>query len=250
MTDRVHRGTVFGMQAAEYAAHRPGYATAALEWALAPVAGASPPRVLDLAAGTGKLTEGLVDLGAEVIAVEPDPAMLAQLTERFPDVDARIGAAERIPLSDDAVHAVLVGQAMHWFDLDLAIPEIIRVLRPGGVFAALWNVVDNRVPWVAGYARAAGALPLLTTTSSRGRLVLPRLGELDLGEFAHRQRRTAEALVATVATHSDTLLLEPAERQAKLDTVLAYLRDRPETAHGEFELPLITVVRRRQVRSR
>ncbi len=139
------RARSFGAVAAAYAEHRPGYPAAALDWALAPVAGsASGARtLLDLGAGTGKLTTALLGRGA-VIAVEPDPAMLAELRRRLPDVDAREGSAESIPLPTGSVDAVLVGQAWHWFDTGRALPELARVLRPGGVLAALWNADDRR----------------------------------------------------------------------------------------------------------
>ncbi|HWM59056.1 MAG TPA: class I SAM-dependent methyltransferase [Pseudonocardia sp.] len=65
--------------------------------------------------------------------------MLAELRRRLPSVDARAGSAEAIPLPDASVDAVLIGQAWHWFDLDRALPELARVLRPGGVLAALWT---------------------------------------------------------------------------------------------------------------
>ncbi len=142
-------GSSFGAAAAAYAEHRPDYAEAAVRWALEPVRGRRPLRVLDLAAGTGKLTAALAGLGAEVTAVEPDPAMLAELRRRLPAIPAGPGRAEEIPLPDGSVDAVLVGQALHWFDLDRAVPEIARVLAPGGVLAALWNVDDDRVGWVA-----------------------------------------------------------------------------------------------------
>nr|BFE81071.1 hypothetical protein GCM10020093_036720 [Planobispora longispora] len=91
------RASSFGGQAAAYARERPGYPDAAVRWALEPVSGRTPPRVLDLGAGTGKLTESLVRLGADVVAVEPDPAMLAQFRSALPEVGALPGTAEEIP---------------------------------------------------------------------------------------------------------------------------------------------------------
>ena len=82
--------------------------------------------------------------------MEPDPDMLAELRRGLPAVTAMPGRAEAIPLPDASVDAVLAGQAAHWFDLDRAMPEIARVLTPGGVFAGLWNTDDDRVDWVAG----------------------------------------------------------------------------------------------------
>ena len=81
--DRLRHGSSFGAAAAAYAEHRPGYAEAAVRWALEPISARRPLRVLDLGAGTGKLTETLVRLGADVTAVEPDPGMLAELHRRL-----------------------------------------------------------------------------------------------------------------------------------------------------------------------
>ena len=132
--DRLAHRSSFGAAAVAYAEHRPDYAEAAVRWALQPAPG---PRVLDLSAGTGKLTATLVALGVEVVAVEPDPAMLSELRRTLPAVDALLGRAEVIPLADASVDAVLAGNALHWFDMDVAGPEIARVLgaglRPGWV---------------------------------------------------------------------------------------------------------------------
>ena len=148
--ERLLHSSSFGAAAAAYAEHRPDYARAAVRWALELAPGL---RVLDLGAGTGKLTGTLVSLGAEVIAVEPDPAMLSELRGALPTVRALRGSAEAVPVPDASVDAVLAGNAMHWFDMDVAGPEIARVLVPGGILAGLWNVIDNRVDWVAGLER-------------------------------------------------------------------------------------------------
>ncbi len=147
--ERLRHGSSFGAAATAYAEHRPVYAGAAVEWALEPVRDRHPLRVADIGAGTGKLTAMLVRLGAAVTAVEPDPQMLAELRRTLPEVRSVPGSAEELPLADASVDAVLAGQAMHWFDLDRALPEIARVLAPGGVLAGLWNVDDDRVGWVA-----------------------------------------------------------------------------------------------------
>jgi ubiquinone/menaquinone biosynthesis C-methylase UbiE len=132
--ERLRHGSSFGAAAAAYAEHRPDYALAAVRWALAPAPGR---RVLDLGAGTGKLTAALVALGAEVVAVEPDPEMLAELRRTLPTARALPASAEAVPLADTSVDAVLAGNAMHWFDMDVAGPEIARVLAPGGILAGL-----------------------------------------------------------------------------------------------------------------
>ncbi|NNG34983.1 class I SAM-dependent methyltransferase [Nakamurella aerolata] len=180
------RALSFGQRAATYAQFRPGYPDAAVQAGLSAVdatsavgvgpdqdgpdpnagadpnaglgqdAGRHPWRVVDLAAGTGKLTRSLVGHGAGVIGVEPDPQMLAELRRTLPGVDARIGTAEHIPVdpvADGPVRLVAVGQAMHWFDMDTALPEIARVLAPGGVLAGFWNRNDSADEFTSGYQR-------------------------------------------------------------------------------------------------
>ena len=170
--ERLRHGSSFGAAAAAYAEHRPDYAKAAVRWALEPVGDRRPVRVADIGAGTGKLTAALVGLGADVTAVEPDPQMLAELRQAMPEVRSAPGSAEEIPLPDGSVDAVLAGQAMHWFDMDRAMPEIARVLRPGGVLAGLWNVDDDRVGWVADLAEMSkrkASITLLRWRDTAGR---------------------------------------------------------------------------------
>lgn len=227
-----------------------------MRWALEPVAGRSPVRVLDLGAGTGKLTETLVRLGAEVTAVEPDPAMLAQLHRILPGLRALSGSAEDIPLLKGAADAVVAGQAAHWFDMDRALPEIVRVLAPGGVVAGLWNVFDDRVDWVAGMHEVLGDLVgnrvggwLSTSRDSYdayafGMDVGGAFRAAERAEFRNGLQHTAGSLVATIATHSGLLVMERPERDRVLARVRGYLGSRPETAAGRFTLPMVTVVAR------
>ena len=209
----------------------------------------------DIGAGTGKLTTTLVGLGAEVTAVEPDPQMLAELRRAMPEVRSVPGSAEEMPLPDASVDAVLAGQAMHWFDLDRAMPEIARVLRPGGVLAGLWNVDDDRVGWVADLAEMSkrqASITLLRWRDGAGRSRQQRLLETgsglfraaEEGEFGHGQARTADSLLATIATHSHLLVMDEAERAGLLARVRDFLRSQPETSNGEFTLPMVTVVLR------
>ncbi|MGO1057000.1 class I SAM-dependent methyltransferase [Crossiella sp. CA198] len=243
-TEHARRARSFGAAATDYADHRPDYPAAAVTFALAPVAGLRPLRVLDLAAGTGKLTESLLRAGLDVIAVEPDAAMRDELVGRLRGVVALPGSAEAIPLPDNRVDAVLVGQALHWFDLDRALPEIARVLNPGGVLAALWNLDDDRVDWVAEFAEIAGLSVRYSLRAGRSIPAHPDFQEQELREFSHKQPRTAASLTATVGTHSPTLVRTPDEQQALLSRVRAYLDTNPATAGGEFELPLVTTVSR------
>jgi SAM-dependent methyltransferase len=235
------RARSFGTAAAAYAEHRPGYPAAAVDWVLAPVGGGRL-RLLDLAAGTGKLTEALPARG-EVTAVEPDPAMLAQLRARFPGVTALEGTAEAIPLPDASVDAVLVGTAWHWFDPDRACTEVARVLRPGGVLAALWNG-DAHEDWVRGMYEAARWDPD-TARPTDGEPSLPAHPAFAPGGFAQFPNpipATVDGLIAALRTRSWALTREPAEREAMFDRIRSYLASRPETASGEFVLPLVTDV--------
>ena len=253
--ERLRHGSSFGSAAAAYAEHRPDYAEAAVRWALEPVRSGVPLRVLDLGAGTGKLTATLVRVGAEVTAVEPDPAMLAELRRSLGTVRSLPGSAEDIPLPDASVDAVVVGQAMHWFDLDRAIPEIARVLAGGGVLAAVWNVDDDRVAWVETLAQISKGQANVTLRRWRDRVAQARQERLaaagsgcfeppEVREFGHGQRRTADSLVATVATHSNVLVMTEPDRARLLAEVRAFLHAQPETAAGEFVLPMVTAVLR------
>ena len=251
--ERLRHASSFGAAATAYAEHRPNYAQAAVRWALQPAPGL---RVLDLGAGTGKLTATLVAVGAEVTAVEPDPAMLTELRRALPDVRALPGSAEAIPLPDASVDAVLAGNAMHWFDMAVAGPEIARVLVPGGMLAGLWNVMDDGVDWVAALTRVSGSAaigPRDTPASWRVETagahlpktgVVARFGSPEQAEFGHGQRRTADSLVATLATRAGMLVMPKPQRRAMLGRLRAFLSSRPETADGEFTLPLLTCVLR------
>lgn len=235
------RASSFGSHAAAYAEHRPNYPIDGIRWVLA-AATVPVRRVLDLAAGTGKLTDGLLTLAVTVTAVEPDRDMLAELSRRLPQVTALAGTAERIPLPDASVDAVLVGQAFHWFDVDTAFPEIARVLRPGGALGALWNHEDNSVDWVAGLAKLNRTSVSFAATYDATSMVHPAFEPFEREFFAHAQRRTIDSLIATIGTHSHLLVAPDEERVALFERVRGYLASRPETAGGEFALPIRTTV--------
>jgi hypothetical protein len=145
---------------------------------------------------------------------------------------------------------------MHWFDMNVAGPEIARVLEPNGILAGLWNVFDNRVDWVGGLERISGRAavgPSDTFSSWRaetaeshfsGAWPIAQFGLPERAEFPHGQRRTAESLVATLATKAGMLVMPEPELEATLARIRAFLASRPETAHGEFILPMLTCVLR------
>lgn len=238
------RASSFGNAAAQYAANRPGYPDAAIEWVLEPVRDRREIRVLDLAAGTGLLTEALHRAEVDVIAVEPDPQMRTEMQRRVFGVAVLAGTGEDIPLPDERVDVVVVGQALHWFDQRRALPEIARVLKPGGVFAALWNSDDHRVDWVVEYSRLSGFPPDYEAPRRPPVDEHEAFGPLEWETFENRYPRTIDSLIDTVATFSATLVLGPRERVEKLRRLREYLRSRPETSDGEFDLPMITTVAR------
>jgi SAM-dependent methyltransferase len=143
IADKATRAASFGAVADRYQRGRPGYPPAAIEWLL----GLEPLEVLDLGAGTGKLTAALLDAGHSVTALEPLPEMRAILTDTLPAAAAIDGRAEALPLAADSVDAVVAGSAFHWFDREPALDEIARVLRPPGVFGLLGNRFDTSIDW-------------------------------------------------------------------------------------------------------
>lgn len=230
------RARSFDQAAALYAVARPDYPEAALTWLLPPGAG----RVLDLGAGTGKLTRQLVDRGLQVVAVEPSPEMGAELSAYVPEADLCEAGAERIPLPDGDADAVLVGQAFHWFDQDRAVPEMARVLRPGGQLGLLWNVDDDSVPWVDALADVSG-----TGARASRRETVPIGTELfcDImtAEFPHAQQLTPESLRRLIQTQSAYLVQDEAGRAEMVRRIDELVATRPELAGREsFPLPYRT----------
>jgi SAM-dependent methyltransferase len=205
------RAGSFGAAATVYDRSRPSYPVDAVRWALPDGA----QRVLDLGAGTGKLTSVLLDLGLDVVAVEPSPGMRALLPARAQVLE---GTAEQIPLPDGCVDAVLAAQAFHWFDLDRALPEIARVLRPGGTLGVLWNERDESVPWVRAVwdlwggepERVVGEVQLTGTA---------RLAPPERRVFRHEQLLDADLLVDLVASRSALITMPEDERVEVLQRV-------------------------------
>lgn len=142
--DAARRG--FERQAEAYERGRPEYPPAATAWLTAALGLGPDQTVVDVGAGTGKLTRALVPSGATVIAIEPVTAMRRVLERELPGVTALEGAAESLPLADEAADAIVAGQAFHWFDGPAALAELHRVLRPGGRLGLIWNARDRRQP--------------------------------------------------------------------------------------------------------
>jgi len=216
----------FTHHADEYAAVRPGYPAAAVD--LLVPAGAVD--ALDLAAGTGKLTESLVARGLHVVAVEPADGMREQLVARLPQVDVHAGTAERIPLPDASVDVVTVAQAWHWFDEPAAAAEVARVLRPGGTLGIVWNDRDEDVPWVGAYGallhEAAGPQLARGTHPTLG----PAFTEVVRTDVRWDHVVTPEDLVRLAGTRSYAIVLPPDERAALLDRVRTLVTTHPDVA--------------------
>ncbi len=143
----------FDRAARVYDASRPDYPADAVAW----LTDGTEGLVVDLGAGTGKLTRALVDLGREVVAVDPSPQMLEVLGERVPEAEARLGSGESLPLPDAGAGLVVAAQAWHWVDPAVAVPEVARVLRPGGRLGLVWNYRDESVEWVRELGELMGS---------------------------------------------------------------------------------------------
>ncbi|MEU5529880.1 class I SAM-dependent methyltransferase [Micromonospora chersina] len=233
----------FGAAAADYDRFRPRYPEEALRWALDGLE--APARVVDLGAGTGILTRGVLALRHQVVPVEPDPGMRAQLAAATPGTTALAGSAEAVPLPDGSADAVLVGQAYHWFDKEPAHAEIARVLRPGGTFAPIWNVRDERVTWVAELTRIAHLGDNAGDVTEKYADFGPAFTPVELGEFAHTTTLTPDEVVGMLHTRSYWLTATPAE-QERIDGELRELfATHPEVAgRATVELPYRTLVLR------
>lgn len=223
------RRVAFGPAAGDYAFGRPSYPIEALRWAVPDGA----RRVLDLAAGTGKVTEGLLALGLEVDAVEPLAEMRAAIPAPARQLD---GTAEAIPLPDGSVDAVTVGQAFHWFDPPAALAEMRRVLRPGGAIGLFWNLLDDSEPWVGEFADLITAEERASEITEEPRPIwtgVDGLADPERRLFRHEETYDADRLVAYTVSRSQVILLPDDERAALVERVRAFAKA------GEFVLPIV-----------
>ncbi|MBS43692.1 MAG: SAM-dependent methyltransferase [Nocardioides sp.] len=252
MSEHEERARGFGAEAEAYHRGRPSYGDDAVAWALAdleklpPAARATdraPLQVLELGAGTGLLTQQLVALGHSVLAVDPDERMLTHLRHRLPDVTAEAGSAEDIPAPARSFDVVVVASAFHWFDREKALPEIARVLRPGGRLVTLRHERDTRIPWV----RRLGRFLAPPQAQAHDHDVVGPLTASDLFDevedatFQHWQTVDRASILDLARSRSHVALMGEEEREALLRDLLAFYDDYGRGMDG-MQLPYRTEV--------
>ncbi len=232
--------TGFASSAAAYDRARPTYPDAAVASAWEQLGLGPGSTVLDLAAGTGKLTRLLEPRAGRVVAVEPSDAMRAVLERSLPRGQALAGTAEEIPLDAASVDAVFVGEAFHWFETAAAAAEIARVLRPRGGLAVLfnearWDEAEN--PWLVEFRRLVGPhRPADRTVALREGDWEPAVAATGLfdppagGTFGHTQRLDAQGFVSFVSSWSWIATLEDVVRGAVLEGVRELVAGTDEVA--------------------
>lgn len=240
MTDRLPAHS-FGAVADAYDRGRPSYPVDAVVWATGP----EPLTVLELGAGTGKLTEQLVALGHDVHATDPDPAMLEVLRARLPAVRTSLSAAEDVPAPDASYDVVVAAQAFHWFDHERALPEAARVLKPSGHLAVLWNARDERIPWVKKLGRILDTPPReREATASLASSV--RFAAPETEAFACWQSVDQHTILDLARSRSSVIGLAEEERTILLAAVQALYADYGRGRDG-MQLPYVTHCLRSQV---
>jgi SAM-dependent methyltransferase len=220
----------FETVAEQYERARPPYADDAVAW-IAGLLGIGPGvPVLDLAAGTGKLTRQLVALGADVVAVEPGEEMRGVLERVVPQARVLAGVAEDIPLADGSVRAATVGQAFHWFDPKPAFAELRRVIRPDGGFAFLWNMWDDHDPLLGPIDRLLDEIRPAPARGGSWQEASPV--PLERRRFVQRRAMTVEAIVEWAGSTSGFVNAPRAEQ----DRIVGEIRRLAEAYGGEVSV--------------
>jgi SAM-dependent methyltransferase len=238
------RALSFGQVAEDYEATRPGWPLEPFTDVLEHFGVRERPDVVDVAAGTGKVTRTLARLAGTLVAIEPDAELREVIRRVLPDVDVFSGTAEAIPLEEASADVVCAGQAFHWFDLERAGDEFARVLRPGGILIAGWNVPTEDGSWydaVIEYLETENPahLPALECDWTAAFDGLAGFEELYEVVFRHAQATSYDAFGRLLGTHSATIRLAPARRAELIEEARAVAVERGAfDAEGNGEIPL------------
>lgn len=227
--------TSFGQAVDHYDRARPGYPSDAVELVLTH----QPRQVVDVGAGTGKLTAALLGAGREVVAVDPDEAMLARLQQRLPGVRTLVGTGESVPLPDANADLVTFGQSWHWVDVPAASAEVARVLRPGGVLGLVWNVRDTSQPWVAELGEIMGASNAERLIEADAVRLEGPFGPLAEHVVTWQYPLDGERLVALAASRSYVITAAP-QRREEILTQVRELAARVADPDGQISMPYRT----------
>ena len=238
--DVERRARSFGGVAESYHRGRPGYGADAAAW----LTGPAPLTVLELGAGTGKLTADLVALGHDVHATDPDRAMLDILAREVLVGRTSCTDAEEIPAADASYDVVVAAQCFHWFDADAALAEIARVLKPGGHLALVWNLRDDRIPWVRKLGRIIGSEENVDAAQwLRDSDLFEDVEEETFTQWQLVDRRSIQDLVLS---RSHIAVMDEPERQRCLADALALYDDYGRGPDG-MQLPYRTACFRARV---
>jgi SAM-dependent methyltransferase len=241
MAGREEMSTSFGAAAGSYESGRPEYPVEAVEWMLHPVASHERRlRVADVGAGTGKLTRAVAATGAEVVAIDPDPAMLAALRDAVPGVPTFLGTAEALPLPDAGLDAILLGQAWHWVEPIAGSREVGRALRSGGVLGLIWNVRDEAEPWVRRLTAIMHGSHAEEMLAAGDPPIGAPLEMLEGREWRWTRPMTREALLAMARSRSYIIVAEPAERAAIGAGLAGLFDDLGLSGEATIDLPYVT----------
>jgi len=234
----------FGAAASTYERARPTYPEDAVDWLLP----AGTPRVVDLGAGTGKLTRLIAARGLEVTAVDPSASMLERLRHALPGVAAMQGSAEQLPIDDNSVDAVLVGQAWHWVDVPRASAEAARVLKPGGRLGLVWNHRDDRVDWVRELTEITSQGVDHNDMDPSNPPFGDEFGQIEYFVTEWRAPITPADLQELIASRSYFIVASEPERAERTAAIEDLLNTHPQLAgRGRFELPYLTYASRAHV---